>query len=208
LQQAKFIGGHSVPELPLADHDVSEKQERLIAKIKEKGGHAGNVTLQRELGWSEDSYWPIRDRLVDAGLLELGRGRGGSVSLVIQAAPLQSDTFEPAIESLPVASPLRVSEADLYDPLAEVLKRQWAKDLRFRSLVVEVTARQGRRDTGGTWTRPDIVAAALRVFPHVPGKFFDLITFEVKPFVSAGIKHPQFCRLCRFAPPSAWVGTR
>ena len=26
--------------------------------------------------------------------------------------------------------------------------------------------------------------------------------------VSAGIKHPQFCRLCRFAPPSAWVGTR
>src|SRR5664280_892385 len=27
-------------------------------------------------------------------------------------------------------------------------------------------------------------------------------------FVSAGIKHPQFCRLCRFAPPSAWAGTR
>jgi len=60
-----------------------------------KGWARGNVTLQRELGWSEDSYWPIRDRLVDAGLLELGRGRGGSVSLVIQAAPLQSDTFEP-----------------------------------------------------------------------------------------------------------------
>jgi hypothetical protein len=66
--------------------------------------------------------------------------------------------------------------------VAEVLRKQWARDLRFRSLVVEVTARQGRRDTGGTWTRPDIVAAALRVFPHVPGKFFDLITFELKPF--------------------------
>ncbi|MCX6630247.1 MAG: hypothetical protein NTW28_21725, partial [Candidatus Solibacter sp.] len=25
--------------------------------------------------------------------------------------------------------------------------------------------------------------------------------------VSAGIRHPQFCRLCRFAPPSAWAGT-
>jgi hypothetical protein len=24
------------------------------------------------------------------------------------------------------------------------------------------------------------VVAALRVFPHVPGKFFDLITFELK----------------------------
>jgi len=52
--------------------------------------------------------------------------------------------------------------------------------MRFRSHVVEVTARQGRRDTGGTWTRPDIVVAALRVFPHVPGKFFDLVTFELK----------------------------
>ena len=171
-----------MPELPLANNDVSEKQERLIAKIKEKGGHAGNVTLQRELGWAEDSYWPIRDRLVDAGLLELGRGRGGSVSLVTQAAPVQSDASEPAIAPLPVTSPQRLSETELYDPLAEVLKRQWAKDLRFRSVVVEVTARQGRRETGGTWTRPDIVAVALRVFPHVPGKFFDLITFEVKPY--------------------------
>lgn len=26
--------------------------------------------------------------------------------------------------------------------------------------------------------------------------------------VSAGIKHPQFCRFCRSAPPSVWVGTR
>jgi hypothetical protein len=26
--------------------------------------------------------------------------------------------------------------------------------------------------------------------------------------VSADIKHPQFCRFCRSAPPSAWAGTR
>ena len=26
--------------------------------------------------------------------------------------------------------------------------------------------------------------------------------------VSVDIKHPQFCRLCRSAPPSAWAGTR
>jgi hypothetical protein len=182
IEASEIVGGHSVPELPLANNDVSEKQERLITKIREKGGHAGNVTLQRELGWPEDSYWPIRDRLVDAGLLELGRGRGGSVSLVIQADPVQSAAFEAVIAPLPVNSPPRLSEAELYEPLADVLKKQWAKDLRFRSLVVEVTARQGRRETGGTWTRPDIVAAALRVFPHVPGKFFDLITFEVKPF--------------------------
>jgi len=171
-----------VPDLPLANNEVSVKQAQLIAKIKENGGHAGNLALQRQLNWDEETYWPIRDRLIDSGLLELGRGRGGSVSLVNQASPAQTNTSESASVPSPIVSAQRIVESELYDPVAEVLRKQWARDLRFRSLVVEVTARQGRRDTGGTWTRPDIVAAALRVFPHVPGKFFDLITFEMKPF--------------------------
>jgi hypothetical protein len=158
--------------------DIAEREAQLIEKIRLKGGHAGNVTLQRELGWNDDQYWPIRDRLVDSGKLELGRGKGGSVSLV---AP----TEVPGIATSPTTSPtttdLNIAEGDLYQPIAKVLRNEWARDMRFRSHVVEVTARQGRRETGGTWTRPDIVVAALRVFPHVPGKFFDLITFEVKP---------------------------
>ena len=101
---------------------------------------------------------------------------------MVAQAPPQPNPSESAISSALPISPQRTSESDLYDPVADVLRKQWARDLRFRSHVVEVTARQGRRDTGGTWTRPDIVTAALRVFPHVPGKFFDLITFELKPF--------------------------
>ncbi len=165
-------------ESPGAFEDISAREEQLIELIKSKGGHAGNVTLQRELGWGEAAYWPIRDRLVDAGRLELGRGKGGSVSIVDQG-PATTVT-PPAVFG--VAPPAAVVESELYEPVARVLRDQWAKDMRFRSHVVEVTARQGRRDTGGTWTRPDIVVAALRVFPHVPGKFFDLITFELKPF--------------------------
>jgi hypothetical protein len=101
---------------------------------------------------------------------------------VVQPLPTPADVAESPNAPPPTAPPARLPEAELYDPVAEVLRKQWARDLRFRSHVVEVTARQGRRDTGGTWTRPDIVTAALRVFPHVPGKFFDLITFELKPF--------------------------
>ena len=149
--------------------------------IQEMGGHAGNVALQRALGWEQEAYWPIRDRLVDSGLLELGRGRGGSVSLVTQSPAIQSSSTEFAGSTAPTEAPTRIPESNLYEPVAEVLRREWARDLRFRSHVVEVTAKQGRRDTGGTWTRPDIVTAALRVFPHVPGKFFDIITFELKP---------------------------
>ena len=139
-------------DLPLSNKDASDKQAQLIAKIKENGGHAGNVSLQRELGWDEETYWPIRDRLVDAGLLELGRGRGGSVSLVNQAPPPDPIISESAATPTYVISAQRIAESDLYDPVAEVLGKQWARDLRFRSVRVEVTARQGRRDTGGTWT--------------------------------------------------------
>ncbi|MBZ0152178.1 MAG: hypothetical protein K8J09_11670, partial [Planctomycetes bacterium] len=138
-------------------------------------GSAGNVTLQRALGWEDAKYWPIRDRLVDRGELELGRGRGGSVSLVPADSPPEAAGAIAEYHRTPA-----IDEASLYEPVARVLRGDWARDMRFRSHLVEVTARQGRRDTGGTWTRPDLVVAALRVFPHVPGKFFDLITFEIK----------------------------
>jgi hypothetical protein len=158
--------------------DVVQHEAALLAKVRDKGGHAGNVTLQRELGWGDDIYWSVRDRLVDAGQLELGRGKGGSVSLVAQLPTAASGAAPPVSAETALTPP----ESELYEPVARVLRSEWAKDMRFRSHVVEVTARQGRRDTGGTWTRPDIVVAALRVFPHVPGKFFDLITFELKSF--------------------------
>lgn len=141
------------------------------------GGSAGNVTLQRGLGWGDDRYWAIRDRLVDAGRLELGRGRGGSVRLVQQAT---GNAGAAAVVSNMGAQDVPVLESALYEPVRGVLDKEWAREMRFRSHIVEVTAKQGRRDTGGTWTRPDIVVAALRVFPHVPGKYFDLITFEIK----------------------------
>jgi hypothetical protein len=45
----------------------------------------------------------------------------------------------------------------------------------------EITARQGRRPTGGIWTRPDITAVSVRTFQHLPNKYVDVWTFEVKP---------------------------
>lgn len=155
-----------------------KQQNQLLTKVKEKGGHAGNVTLQRELDWDVNLYWQIRDRLVDLGKLELGKGKGGSVSLVVQTETI---TTAETSEGTPTSVSSKIPENTLYEPVAKVLREEWSHDKRFRNSIVEVTAKQGRRDTGGTWTRPDIVVAALRVFAHVPNKFFDLITFELKP---------------------------
>ena len=45
---------------------------------------------------------------------------------------------------------------------------------------MEITAQQGSKPTG-KWARPDITVASSRTFPYVPGRHFDVITFEVKP---------------------------
>lgn len=169
-------GGIIMAEESIPTDNTPELENALLEKVSEFNGHAGNVRLRTSLGWNDDQYWIIRDRLVDSGRLMLGRGKGGSVTLV---QPVGNEGADSAA-AVPTAEAI-VSETDLYQDIAQVLGKEWARDMRFRNSIVEVTALQGRRDTGGKWTRPDIVVAGLRVFPHVPGKFFDLVTFEVKP---------------------------
>ena len=64
--------------------------------------------------------------------------------------------------------------------MAKVLKERWVKDNRFRASLVEITAKQGKRDTGGKWSRPDIAIVAMTSYLYVPGKHLDVVTFEVK----------------------------
>lgn len=169
-----------------SEEEIRALETTLLTKIGELGGSASNIALQRALNWEENEYWPIRDRLVDLGSLRRYRARGGAVTLVPPSQPIQSTQIEPQQPVVQHSAALNVplngsTERDLYEPVAAVLRGQWARDSRFRHQIVEITASQGRRNTGGTWTRPDIVVAALRIFPFLPGKFFDLITFEIKP---------------------------
>lgn len=165
-----------------SEEEIRALETILIEKVRELGGSAGNARLQHSLNWEEEDYWAIRDRLIDLGSLRRYRARGGAVALVPPAQPVQveSEAQEQLAEQQSVSANTP-AERDLYKPVAEILKGQWARDSRFRHHIVEITASQGRRNTGGTWTRPDIVVAALRIFPFLPGKFFDLITFEIKP---------------------------
>jgi hypothetical protein len=64
--------------------------------------------------------------------------------------------------------------------MANCLKEQWTKDNRYRDHIVEITARQGRKDTGGRWARPDITIVGLSVFTYLPGRYLDASTFEIK----------------------------
>lgn len=55
--------------------------DRFVAVLKELDGSAGNGRLREALGWTEDTYDGVREALLADGVIQRGRGRGGSVSL-------------------------------------------------------------------------------------------------------------------------------
>ena len=56
--------------------------QTLLAHIPTDGSGIGNQSLRAALNWGEKRYDATRDALVEAGTLEIGRGRGGSVKRV------------------------------------------------------------------------------------------------------------------------------
>lgn len=146
------------------------KQQKLLTKLRDLGGSAGNTSLARALGWDEAEYWAVRGRLLDEGRLVRGRGRGGSVMLA-----------EEELSPLPTRVEEDPRESALYDPCLRTLQNSWAKDHRLTDCHFEIIAHQGGRRTGGKWTRPDIVGISVRLFKHWPVPIYDVWTFEVKP---------------------------
>lgn len=179
----------------LSPEEIEAKQQELLASVPDVDP-IGNKSLRDLLGgnWSEDLYWAIRNRLVERGLLETGRGRGGSIKKVRPvSAPEPYEAQAPEVEETaaplpaPTPGPDYGKENELYAPIATVLRNQWSKEQGFDNYLVEVTARQGSRQTGGKWTRPDITAVGYKTFPYVPGRYLEVITFEVKPTSSVDV---------------------
>lgn len=58
---------------------LSNDAKKLYEFVPTDGRSVGNKALRVRLHWRDDTYLSVRQELLDAGLLRLGRGRGGSV---------------------------------------------------------------------------------------------------------------------------------
>lgn len=165
----------------LPEEQVEHLKQIMLALVPEDGSSIGNKTLrpqwidkvQSDVGLTVTNthYWDIRDRLCDAGKLVLGRGHGGSVKRGFAEVP--------AIETPPAAE--ATGERALYDAFLRFVRERYTKDYGIKYFVAQKTAEQGRRNTGGKWTRPDISLVAVRVYQFIPGRSLEVITFEIKP---------------------------
>jgi len=152
-------------------------EQLLLELIPANGRTKGNKALQSDLkniGFPVERYWEIRERLIQRGLLAIGRGMGGSVyRLDITAQPPQKN--QGRSEWIP--------EQKLYEPFANYIRTIWMKEnsIDLRDCAIQITANQGRRATGGKWTRPDLAVVAVKTYTYLPGRFLQVITFELKP---------------------------
>jgi hypothetical protein len=161
--------------------DHSADRTRLLNLVPADGSAIGNVTLIRQLGWSEKRYWYARDYLLEAGTLVRAKGGGGAVR---RAHVEDSAAAAESAKATEIGEITRayVHEIDLYKPIRTTLQDFWTKERYTKPpLAVEITASQGSKATGGRWTRPDLVAVAVRTYRYLPGKYLEVVTFEVKP---------------------------
>ena len=158
----------------MPNDELSADARTLLAQLPADGSARGNASLREELGWDDDLYLAARNELLDAGLARKWKGRGGTVKRILDWEP---DT--PAARDATAEREID-AERDLYEPLAEQIGSTWAKDMRLEPSVVAILGYQGRRRTGGKWSRPDIALIAVQQFDLIPGKHINVVTFEVK----------------------------
>ena len=149
-----------------------EFAEQLWRHTPPGGEPIGNGSLRKLTKTrSAARYWDTRDAMREAGLIELGGGRGGSVKRAEQFV----DTGASAADEAPTGLELR-----LYDGIVARLNVIVREQGRFNDHVLEKTGIQGRRQTGGRWSRPDLTLVGLRRFEVLAGAHLEVQTFEVK----------------------------
>jgi type I restriction enzyme M protein len=77
----------------MAKATIAEIRRAILKELPKDGTAVGNQSLQTRIAErldakvKEDDYFAARNALIEEGKLETGRGRGGSVKRVVQAAP-------------------------------------------------------------------------------------------------------------------------
>jgi hypothetical protein len=166
------------PRVNITEKTQKQASKLLLSLIPKSGKPIGNSRLRKHFldqshkrlheRFGEEVYWKIRNDLIEIGQLERGRGKGGSIRLVAAASKRRR----------------RVTyrrESDLYKSFHQTVQTEWVQEYGIDYFVSEISAHKGRQQTGGKWTRPDVLLVSVGSYTYIPGKSLEVITFEVKP---------------------------
>lgn len=162
-------------------------QDQIVRLLLDAGGHLtrGQLWVRLALADNEPTqeYWDAEQALVDARRIERRRGRNGGIYLIEQVAipPLAPEQGQHAIPAEPIEPELR-PENEYYEPVLEQILSHWTEQPGFTHVFGHITAGQGRRQTGGRWSRPDIVVCTVSDWLFSSRPEGDVRTIEIKRF--------------------------
>jgi len=178
--------------------ELTEKAIQLLRLIPDDGSYVGNTFLRKRLGWpNEDEYWDARQELLKNGLIQTGKGRGGSVALVVAPSEAGGRAFDITTaeeivseieEKAAKGDELVSDETELYEPL-----KKWIESTLGRPVeevgdyfLVKVTASpSGRKRESGQWSRPDVTSVQVSTYELVPHPDVEVSSYEVKRYGDA-----------------------
>ncbi len=160
----------------MAPKVTENRKAKFIEALEDAGGTSGNSSLRKALGWDEELYWVVQGRLIEEGNIVAGRGKGGSVRFT-ESQAATSEISSEEIQKQNQGPTIR--ERDLYPALKKSIETKWINRFALDDVIVDETHSRGSKDTGGTFTRPDITAAGIRRYVYLP-KRLEIVTFEIK----------------------------
>ncbi len=158
-------------------------RDRLLAALPEDGTFITNREVREKLNLTEDRYWEVRRKLLDDGLIIIGRGYGGRVALK-QATSKLASAGKPngaREEIAEIEEDVKVEKA-LYQPFADAIKKL-SQDEGLDQTIVQVTAWATKRKNLGPWTQPDVCRVSIQNLVYLKQKIVELTTYEIKPSI-------------------------
>lgn len=141
-------------------------RDRILGMLSDAGWGISNQRLRTTLGLSEERYDRVRNELLEEGLIEKYRARGGAIRLTRKGERnVVPDEKASQVEK----------EADLYPRLVEALSKEFEDELAYAFDT-------GRFRKRGQWKNPDVTSVAVEVYPWLRRREVRVRTYEVKRF--------------------------
>ncbi|WP_437576784.1 hypothetical protein [Sorangium sp. So ce887] len=142
-------------------------RDRILGMLSDAGQGLSNQRIRTTLGLGEERYDQVRTELLDEGLIEKYRARGGAIRLTRkgerQVAPDDEQTSQ--VEK----------ESELYPLLVSALDKEFDNDLA-------IAFDTGRFRKRGQWKNPDVTAVAVEVHRWLHRREVQVTTYEVKRY--------------------------
>lgn len=161
-------------------------EQRIVDLLLAADGHLTRAQLWQQLnlpnGEPTDEYWAAEQGLVDTQRIQRRRGRNGGIYYLPPAVADAAPRVEAGPQEGGAAVQDRGLEQQYYTPVLREILAHWTEQPGFTHVFAHITAGQGRRQTGGRWSRPDIVICTVSDWHFSSRPEGDIRTIEVKRF--------------------------